>query len=152
MLLTPKQEKFCLLYHQSGNAIQSYIEAYGVKYETANRIAYRLLRNPAVQERLQELYDEAGEIAKVDKSEIIERWLEVISTPIGEIDETHPLAQEVTYRFDKQGNETGKTVKMPSKADGFKELARLIGAYEPDKVEHGVADELAELLKEIRER
>ena len=70
----------------------------------------------------------------------------MLETPIGEIDENHPLAQEY------QANADGVKVKMPAKDGAGKELARLIGAYAPDKVEVSADDALTKLLGEIREK
>ena len=56
--LTVKQEKFCREYAMSGNAVQSYISAYekNNSYSAAGVESHRLLKNPKVKARLQELY------------------------------------------------------------------------------------------------
>ena len=56
--LTVKQEKFCREYARSGNAVQSYISAYekNNSYSAAGVESHRLLKNPKVKARLQELY------------------------------------------------------------------------------------------------
>lgn len=58
--LTVKQEKFCLEYARTGNAVKSYINAYNKpkdKYNSAGVESNRLLKNPKIQKRLNELYE-----------------------------------------------------------------------------------------------
>lgn len=57
--LTVKQEKFCLEYANSGNAVQSYIKAYNKEnsYSAAGVESHRLLKNPKIQARLKELHE-----------------------------------------------------------------------------------------------
>jgi phage terminase small subunit len=57
--LTPKQERFCLAYVESGNASQAYRAAYEtgkMKRTTINREAKNLLDNPKVATRIDSLY------------------------------------------------------------------------------------------------
>lgn len=76
--LTPKQEKFCVLYTTKedffGNGVQSYIEAYQVNkkrkgaYAAARTNASRLLTNADILRRIDELNEESGlNNAYVDK-------------------------------------------------------------------------------------
>ncbi len=56
--LTPKQEKFCLAYIETGNASEAYRQAYNaekMKPETVNRTAKELLDNPKIAARLSDL-------------------------------------------------------------------------------------------------
>ena len=56
--MTPKQEKFCLLYRETGNASEAYRQSYNagkMKPETINRNAKALLDNSKIASRLQEL-------------------------------------------------------------------------------------------------
>ena len=57
--LTVKQEKFCLEYARTGNAVQSFIKAYNKpkdRYNSAGVESNRLLKNPKIQKRLQEIH------------------------------------------------------------------------------------------------
>lgn len=60
MALNVRQEAFCMHYAKTGNATESYKKAgYKVKNDNAAAAsATQLLRNPKVQERLQELAEE----------------------------------------------------------------------------------------------
>ena len=56
--LTPKQEKFCQVYIETGNASEAYRQAYNtakMKPETVNRTAKQLLDNRKIAARLDEL-------------------------------------------------------------------------------------------------
>lgn len=68
-MLNYKQEKFCLYYAQSGNAVESYRKAgYGGKSENAlHAAALRLINKPFIKDRLKELADQAAaeEIANI---------------------------------------------------------------------------------------
>jgi phage terminase small subunit len=58
--LTPKQERFCLKYIETGNASEAYRLAYNAKAmkpETINREAKTLIDNPKVATRIQEIRD-----------------------------------------------------------------------------------------------
>lgn len=58
MALTPKQEKFCLVYIETGNASEAYRQAYStgrMKEETVWRNAKALVDNNKVATRLEEL-------------------------------------------------------------------------------------------------
>lgn len=56
--LTPKQEKFCLVYLETGNASEAYRQAYDAKDMkplTVARSAHELMGNPKIEGRLAEL-------------------------------------------------------------------------------------------------
>lgn len=57
LILTPKQEAFCLAYLETGNASEAYRRAYETKAkpESVNRTAKELLDNPKITSRLEEL-------------------------------------------------------------------------------------------------
>ena len=140
-MLNPRQERFCQLYATGGNASAAYREAYSGALG-AGQSAFTLLKIPEIKARVAELTGDASQRAEIDRDYLIQFWREVLETPIGEIDASHPLAQEY------QATE----VKMPAKDGAGKELARLIGAYAPDKVEVSADDALTKLLGEIREK
>ena len=69
MSLTPKQESFCLVYVQTGNASEAYRRSYDVsddtKPETVWSEASRLVADPKVSARIVELQERARDIALV---------------------------------------------------------------------------------------
>lgn len=62
--MTPKQEKFCQLYIELGNASEAYRQAYEPKTMSANAIgveAFKMLASPKISLRVQELQAAAAE-------------------------------------------------------------------------------------------
>ena len=56
--LTPKQERFCKAYIETGNATEAYRQAYNAgnaKESTINRSAAQMFENPKITARLKEL-------------------------------------------------------------------------------------------------
>ncbi len=56
--LTPKQEKFCYKYIETGNASEVYRRSYdaeNMKSETVNREAKKLIDNPKITTRIETL-------------------------------------------------------------------------------------------------
>ena len=74
--LTPKQEKFCLKYVETGNASEAYRQAYnarGMKPETVNRSAFELLENRKISARVAELQKENARLSVVRRGDILSR-------------------------------------------------------------------------------
>lgn len=68
MALTPKQEKFCLVFHATSNATEAYRKAYRTKNmaeDTINNQAYKLKQNPHIAARLEDLKKEDRERNKI---------------------------------------------------------------------------------------
>ena len=73
--LTAEQQKFCIYYVMSNNALQSYLKAYRCSYECASASAYRLLGKVRIKEKIndeknQKIIKTNGEIHKT-KANII---------------------------------------------------------------------------------
>lgn len=74
--LTPKQEKFCLMYIETGNANEAYRRAYDtsrMKPESINRKAFELLNNGNITARLEELRRVNQQLSEVKRGEILAR-------------------------------------------------------------------------------
>ena len=85
-MLTPKQERFCLAYIETGNASEAYRRAYGAakqKQATANRAAKRLMDLSKICTRLAELRAEHQEAHNV-----------TVGSLTGELEEVRRLAIE----------------------------------------------------------
>ena len=80
MVLSVKQEKFCIEYAKSGNARQAYKDAgYSVRNDrTADANACRLLTNANVKERLAELAEEAMNASIADITEMQQKLTSII--------------------------------------------------------------------------
>ena len=70
--MTPKQERFCQLYVQIGNASEAYRQSYDcsrMKSETIHRCAHELLQNPKITARITQLRD----LAQIASGVTVER-------------------------------------------------------------------------------
>lgn len=113
----------------------------------------------------------AAEKYDFGKEKLVGYLIEVLETPIGELDESHPLTAEVTSEWKggrqgqlmrgdaPDGNENAEQpyevvkVKGFGKAEAAKQLATLAGWNAPDKVEHSgtvaMSVEVAEALASV---
>ncbi len=72
--LTPKQQRFVHAYLKTGNASEAYRQAYdcnGSADTTINRNAHALLQNDKIAARVEQLEQEAAEVARLDKSMVL---------------------------------------------------------------------------------
>jgi len=101
----------------------------------------------AIEAARKALVDRATEEFILTRDEILRYHTLTALTPVGEIDESHFLAQEVTFKYatdptglpirDEDGKPliTEKKIKSVSKSDALKEISRLRGDYKPEKLE-----------------
>ena len=84
--LTPKQEKFCYGYMETGNASEAYRQAYNaekMRPDTVNNKAYGLLQKGGIRARLDEL-----------RAEHKKRHEITVDTLVAELEEARKLAFE----------------------------------------------------------
>lgn len=120
MLLTPRQEKFCIEYSKCGNARQAYIAAgySNKKPETTDAAASRLLSTVKVQNRLAELAEEAKNDAIADIQEMQEVLTQIIRqnmteevlTTDGYMVKRHPAVKDVINAINSLGRMQGAFV------------------------------------------
>lgn len=124
MLLTPRQEKFCIEYSKCGNARQAYIAAgYSHKKdETTDAAASRLLSNVKVQRRLAELAEEAKNDAIADIQEMQEVLTRIIR---------QNMTEEV---LTADGYKMKKTPAVKDIINAINSLGRMQGAF-VDRIE-----------------
>ena len=156
--MNPKQIKFCELYHQTGNATQSYIDAgYKVKNEeVASVMSSRLLGNDKVRECLEGLQkaasaknnvtverimDEAAKIAFADLNEIvaIEGGILVLKES-RDLNQLDGVSASRTVSESSSSGAKGESssssvsnsfsVKRADRLKALDMLARMIGAYD----------------------
>jgi len=85
--LTPKQEKFCQLYMELGNASEAYRGAYNagnMKAATVNRKATELMQNGTITARIAALQAGAAEKAELSKAWVLERLMRNVRICMGE--------------------------------------------------------------------
>lgn len=111
--------------------------------------ASRLLKSAKVVDYMRKERKAAAKAAECEKWEYVSFLGRIIKTPIGSIDENSDLVQE--WVKTELGQEVVSTrVKIADKLGAGKQLATLLGWNEPEKVEHSVDDELAEILSMAR--
>jgi len=151
-VLTPKQERFCLAYVETGNASEAYRRAYStgnMKALTVNDGAAKLLKNPRIAHRIQELQQQAQERTEVTIDHIIKELATVGFFDIRNIyhndgtlkhpkqldAETAKGIQEITIkRIITENGETVETVKykLHNKLQALDMLMKHLGGYEKD--------------------
>ncbi len=109
--LTPKQVKFCLKYHELGNASEAYRQAYdasNMKPGTVNAKAKELLDNGRIQERIAKI-EEEDRLANGITVGRITRYLEEarlkakeLQQPSTEVQATNSIARLHGLITDKQ--------------------------------------------------
>lgn len=131
-LESERDELFCQFVALGKSAAQAYRLA-GGESEYSNRRAADLRTKQDIQERIKELMEEVRQTFEFTREDLLNFYRETIITPVGSVDETSRLAQEVTTTCNADG--TSKKVKMVGKIDAARELSKMLGWYEPEKVE-----------------
>jgi len=166
--LTAKQEKFCVLYVELGNATHAYLQAYqaaNMTHRTAQKRAGELLKNGAVAGRIAALQQDVAQKAGLTRQFVIERLMRNARICMGEervqlVQRTNKETKqvdvveiEVTERDAAAANRAlellGKTEEVQlfserSKADQFGGAA---AAPIDERPRETGADHLAELAK-----
>ncbi|MCI8783262.1 MAG: phage portal protein [Dorea sp.] len=75
--LTDKQRLFCLYYIRCFNATKAYQKAYGVNYNTAAAIGYRMLENDGVKNEIQRLKKNRFNREMIDESDIFQKYMDI---------------------------------------------------------------------------
>lgn len=119
-MLNPRQKRFCELYHRYGNATRAYGEAYGCEPETARVDASKLLTKSNVKEEVERLQLEARKLFDVARVDMLKLF--------------HEIA-------------TDKEEETRDRISAAKELCRMQGYYEAQKVELSADSEVVEMLR-----
>ena len=115
--LSPKQEKFCQEYINTGNATQSYINA-GYSKTGAEAGSSRLLINVNIKNRLEELKKQAQKEFKVDRKFLFDGYMELIEK---HKDLTPAVAKGSYDSIAKMfGLNEAEKVELSGKIEGFK--------------------------------
>lgn len=180
MKLNPKQIKFCQLYHQTGNATRSYIDAgYQVKNEkVASVMVTRLLANDSIQKCLEglkkassekmnitteRLMAEAAKIAFSDLNEIVEVVDgELVLKPCEDLNQLDGISasktesESQTYGKNGDSSSTSKStsfsIKRSDRLKALDMLARMIGAYDRRESDNSkvIRDAAPRVLESLR--
>jgi phage terminase small subunit len=100
--LTAKQEAFALAYLENGNAAEAYRATYNcerMNVGTVQREATRLMANPLVTTRIEQLRKSAADKAVLNRSWVLERLMRNAQVCLGE--------QNIKLRVQRKDKETG---------------------------------------------
>jgi phage terminase small subunit len=168
--LTPKQESFCLVCLESGNASEAYRWVYRadrMKSETVNREAKALLDNPKIATRLAELRGKAADRAVIDAARVLTETARVAFAdvrklfdkegepiPVHLLDEATAAALagvDVTITVDQAGTvKTTRKYRFTDKNSALERLFRHLGLFLTDNEQRNEA--ISEFLAWLKER
>lgn len=160
-LKNTRHEAFAQAVANGSTGVQAYRDHVSDKctVKSAMELASTLLSDIKISSRVEELQKQCEQIAEKrlgwSKGKLIGYLLEVLETPVGELDQNHRLANEVT-RDEIMGGDaedaatiTRVKIKGISKAEAAKQLSALCGWNEAEKLEIGVTG-LEALAKRLR--
>lgn len=155
--LTERQETFVYLVAQARmSRAKAYREAgYTQDANSSRSGACTLLANPNVKAALAEAREEFLKGIEMGKDEYVGYLVEVMRTPISEVDEDSPFCQEktVTTVSTGDGPEILKTtIKMYSKQHAATQLGKVMGWEKPQSVIVGIDEKVSGLISLIRNR
>lgn len=128
-----KWKQFCLLYLQSYNATQAYMQVYDCDYESAKVSGPRLLANVRVKSYLDELRQAQSEELYVSVKDILEQELKIAYGNIGDYLTVKTIKQE---RLDADGTPVVDVDGKPI----IDEYNRFV-VTDPDKVDWSIVQE-----------
>lgn len=117
---------------------------YKANPDAAAKAGSRLAKTKLVSARIAELKAKQSEKAEITRDSLREYLVEVLITPVGEVNAKHRLAQ--AWRKSKRGQE----VKVPDKLKAAELLCRMCGWLAPQAVQVEAGDKLAHLMARIR--
>lgn len=150
MAINERQERFCQEYMIDKNATQAYIRAYGCSYNAAKVGACKLLTNPNIRQRIEQMRDEERTRLRVDRQRLLDEAAkiaflnpaDVIDLKTGYVRPTarrEDLAAISEIRADTEasllGGRTNVSVRLYSKMDAIKFLHSALG--DADSAEGG---------------
>lgn len=153
--LTVRQERFCELIASGKSGVDAWLEAgYEVSRDVARTNAAESLAKPRIQARIAELRKPQTKAALRKKEDNLRFLAEVIGTALADIGPDSPLCTEYTEEFigggargklkrgnAPRGNETvgenvmRRRVKKPDPLRAIELYSKLLGHFEPDRVE-----------------
>lgn len=153
MKLTPKQEKFCNIYLECGNASEAYRRAYScskMKDKTVNRMAFDLINNRKITARLNELRAGMEQRSNFTKDNAVSILRDIATANIVDVLDVKPGKEYTTVLVKDlsalpmnvqrsimhiKSNERGVEVRLYSKIDAIERLSKLLGWDEPTKAD-----------------
>jgi phage terminase small subunit len=152
--LNVRQEKFAQLVAGGMPAIRAYVKAgYSSNGRNPEGSASRLmLDNAGVAQRIAELKAGNEKRSEFTRDDMVQWLVDALKTPVGNIDETHHLAQEMVSEEIFVEQKGGQILKRRIKTVGKNECARLLcdmmGWKAPEKREIDLGDKTLDAVRE----
>lgn len=150
--LTPKQEKFCQVFFNTGNATYAYRQSYDcekIKPSNITRIANDTKNHPKIQARLKELQDKYEQESRVDRKRIEQVLVDIVTScdaDLYDVDEDRGtikmrtpinLPKRTKNAIQRIRNDNGKIdVVFNNKIEAARLLGRWNGWEKPIEVEN----------------
>jgi hypothetical protein len=137
-LTCAKKEKFAQLVASGVSFSAAYSQA-GYKPNRGN--ATRMKANESIQARVSFLQKNTANRAQITKDDLVNFLNDAINTPLVDIDENSPLAQEVTRDYigsEEEKQVIRKRIKSVGKMDAAKLLTTLLGWNQPERMEQKI--------------
>lgn len=154
--LSGKQQLFCIYYIKSFNATKAYQKAYGVGYQTAASIGYRLLENDGVKKEIERLKKNRLNRALLSEEDIFQRYMDIAFADITDYVEFGRAEQQVMGAFGpvyEKNEETGEKIPVTVTVNEvrFKESGDVDGTLiqEVSQGRNGAKIKLADRMKAI---
>ena len=144
--LTPKQEKFCQLYVELGNASDAYRGSYDVKPdtkpETIHNKGYELSNKVELKGRIEEIRANLKKANKIDKQWIIDQHQEIIDW----YKELKQLAkqEDISDKDKKRVYMLKDVIKGSDFRGSLDSITKMLGLNEPEKVKQDIKIEIIE--------
>lgn len=154
--LSGNQQLFCIYYIKSFNATKAYQKAYGVSYQTAASIGYRLLENDGVKKEIERLKKNRLNRALLSEEDIFQRYMDIAFADITDYVEFGRAEQQVMGAFGpvfEKDEETGEKIPVTVTVNEvrFKESGDVDGTLiqEVSQGRNGAKIKLADRMKAI---
>ncbi|WP_242857650.1 terminase small subunit [Faecalicatena contorta] len=154
--LTDKQRLFCCIYVRCFNATRAYQKAYGVDYNTALSIGYRLLENVGVREEIKRLKQNRINREMMDETDIFQKYMDIAFADITDFVEFGRENIPVMTMYgplEVKDEETGEKVQVTKEVNTvrFKEHTDVDGTIitEVKQGRDGASIKLADRMKAL---
>ena len=148
-LLNPRQKSFADLVIIGTPAGRAWEQAgYHARGNAAEVEAHKALKKPKIKAYIKAERARLEQAGQFERSNLVEYLVNVIRTPVGQLDGGSPLVQEFTIEEGEAGTRT--KVKMANKLQAAKQLAEVMGWNKPTEVKVDLSEKLSVLISKIR--
>jgi hypothetical protein len=148
--LNARQEKFAQLVASGMPAIRAYVKAGYTG--NAEKCAFGITENPGIKKLIAELREKASAKAEFTRDDMVQWLVGALKTPVGEIDQNHPLAQELTtdevFVEKKGATSTKRRIKTVGKNECARLLCDMMGWKAPEKREIDLGTKTLDAVRE----